>query len=129
VLEREPLQLEYFNQSLDAQPLYIPTPNFLLKRDNDEDYRNDVVRGTNYDCRLKNPALRDDQSPFTSAAQLASSGWVRKEKRVDTEVLKLLDQAFTLLQIPKNPDDIVNIKWKQSEPGQNAKGDHFYVCL
>jgi hypothetical protein len=129
VLERQSSPLQYFNESLDAQPLHIPASNFLLERDPDEDYRNDLAKGTIYDCRLRDPSLRNDQSPFTSDEQLASSGWVRKDKQLDTDVLQLLEVAFNLLRIPINPDDIVNIKWKHANPGVNGKGDHFIVCL
>jgi hypothetical protein len=108
----ESVQLEPFNESLDARPSYISASNLLLERDDDATYERNRERGEGYICRLKDPALRRDQSPYTMPEQLDNSGWVQKEKRVDTHILGLFDPVFNVLQIPNIPHNNVNIKWK-----------------
>jgi hypothetical protein len=120
------MQLESFNESHIARPLYMPTSNYLLERD--EIYNMVLNRGRNIHYQLESPVICR-QSIYTRAAALVQSGWSRLENELTQEELMSLRPAFNALGLRSNPGDTAEIIWQHDEDSQNAQHQTSLVCF
>jgi hypothetical protein len=112
------LALESFNETLNTQPLYIPTSNHLSKRDT---YSDAIDKGLNYLCFLEFP-FRTRQSIYTTGAYLESSGWTRYPDAGGLRKLDFLEPAFNRLGLTYDPADVEQIMWQHDLWSVNSKG-------
>lgn len=122
----ESLQLKSFNESLNAQPLCIPTSTYPLKRDGD--IEEPYYRGCSLLCQLESLDL-PLQSTITTTAQLDASGWSRIRHDPLERVHEVLQPAFDELGIVYDPRDEQEITWNHDRESQNANHQIAPVCF
>jgi hypothetical protein len=121
----ESLQLESFNESLNAQPLYIPASNSLSERDT---YSDAATKGYALLCRLL--ALGGfPQSRYITTESVDGSGWVRHTSHIDNEVLATFVLAFVDLHIPYDENDSESVEWVHTHARPNEHGQNVPVCV
>jgi hypothetical protein len=125
----ESLQVESFHKSLSARPLYIPTSNHLLERD--DDYDKAKKKGDKLICDLGNPEL-DLESRYTTPEQLKDSGWVQEEQEDYSQVTAMFEKlqpVFRYLKIVYKQEDSKFIRWAHDNGEKNAQGQYIDVSV
>lgn len=117
--------LESFNESLNTQPLSIPTLNYLSERDT---YSDAIDKGLNYLCFLEFP-FGTRQSIYTTDDDLKKSGWDRYPVEGALGKFANLEPAFNRLGLTYDPADTVQITWQHDRESQNTKGQTAPVCF
>jgi hypothetical protein len=133
----ESLQLESFNESPNAQPLYIPTSNYLLERNLDYpepvriDYKEAVQKGFALICRLESQG-EFPPSPYTTLEDLYQSGWdfeIPQGHQGLDNFFGVLQPAFNELGIEHNPLDDEEVRWTHARASLNMGGQEAPVCF
>jgi len=117
--------LESFNESLNTQPLSIPTLNYLSERDT---YSDAIDKGLNYLCFLEFP-FGTRQSIYTTDDDLKKSGWDRYLTGGGIGKFANLELAFNRLGLTNDLADTVQISWQHDRESQNTKGQTAPVCF
>jgi hypothetical protein len=125
----ESLQLESFNESLNARSIYTQASNYLSERD--DDYEKAKTKGFGLLCKLRSPDL-SFQSPYTWD-DLLESGWVRTpvpEDDADKNTMFTdLEPVFRYLEIAYRQVDSKGVQWSNEYPSENAQGEDVEVCV
>lgn len=117
--------LKSFNESLNTQPLYIPTLNYLSERDT---YSDAIDKSLNYLCFLEFP-FGTRQSIYTTDDDLKKSGWDRYSVESGLGKFAILEPAFNRLGLIYDPADTAQISWQHDRESQNTKGQTAPVCF
>jgi hypothetical protein len=118
----EPYQLESFNKSLNARPLYIPASNYLSEQDTIYEARD---KGGALLCMLENPG-GTPQSRYTTIHSVESYGWSWTEDLHhdhESTVLTNLELVFHDLGIVYNQLQNNIVTWHHNRRSYNLQGE------